>query len=118
MASKKKYVSPKEFTNEVSDEVMSLITEANNANAVASSQPPMAKQAPQQETMSKEDIQSLEMARLTMQVALKEAEKALAENKAADLSYKYFILQLYMKYGLTAADALDEKGNIHRGVNQ
>ncbi len=72
--------------------------------------------APPQERMQDQDFQAFEMGKLTAKVALKEAEKALAENKAAELAYKYLVLQLAMKYGLTAADGFDDQGNIHRGV--
>lgn len=73
---------------------------------------------PPQETLLPEDKQVLEKAKLQRQLAVKEAEKALAENNAAELQYKYLILQLYMKYGMTALDALDEQGNIHRNYQQ
>lgn len=66
--------------------------------------------------LSIEDVNELEKVKVAAKLALANAERALAENKAADVTYKYVVLQLYMKYGLTAADALDEQGNIHRGV--
>jgi len=39
----------------------------------------------------------------------------LAKNETAELAYKYVILQLYMKYGLTSADAISENGDIVKG---
>jgi len=57
----------------------------------------------------------VEVAKANKRLALAQAEKALAQNETADVSYKYMILQLYMKYGLTAQDAIDESGNIIRG---
>lgn len=82
--------------------------------AVAASVAPVP--APQ-ETLSEADRHVLEVANLNMKVARSNAEKAIAENNSADVSYRYVVLQLYMKYGLTSSDALDEKGVIHRGVN-
>lgn len=71
------------------------------------------------EKLSESDFNKLEMAKMNKRVALANAEKALAENNAAELAYKYVILELYYKYGLAAAtDALDEQGNIHRGANK
>lgn len=73
---------------------------------------------PTQESLHPEDKQVLEIAKLQKKLAEKEAQKALAENNSADLQYRYLILQLYMKYGMTALDALDEQGNIHRNYQQ
>lgn len=68
-------------------------------------------------SLSEADKGALEMAKMNRKVALLSAEKALAENNASEMSYKYLVLQLFQKYGLTAADAIDEQGNIHRNVN-
>jgi hypothetical protein len=57
----------------------------------------------------------LESAKNRKQLALAQAEKALAQNESAELAYKYIVLQLYMKYNLTEADAIDESGKILRG---
>lgn len=73
---------------------------------------------PVQEKLSEKDVSDLDMAKMHKKLALANAEKALAENNNAELAYKYIVLSLYMKYGLTAADALDEQGNIHRGANK
>jgi hypothetical protein len=43
---------------------------------------------------------------------LAEAKTALAQNENAELAYKYTVLQLYMKYGLSARDAISESGEI------
>lgn len=90
----------------------------DNVTVVPPVPPPPPAPAPVQECLLPEDKQLLEMSKLQRKVALKEAEKALAENNAAELQYKYLILQLYMKYGMTALDALDEQGNIHRNYQQ
>jgi hypothetical protein len=76
-------------------------------------------QVPLQETLSAQDTSVLEIAKLNRKVALKEAEKALAQNEAAELSFKYVVLQLYIKYKLDIAnDALTEDGKIMRGALQ
>lgn len=61
------------------------------------------------------DRMALELAKSQRQTALAEAKTALAQNEKAELSYKYVVLQLYMKYGLTDRDAISEAGEILRG---
>jgi hypothetical protein len=39
----------------------------------------------------------------------------IGQNETSELAYKYVVLQLYMKYGLTEADAISEAGDILRG---
>lgn len=74
---------------------------------------------PPQEMLAAQDISALDIARLNRKVALKEAEKALAQNEAAELSFKYIILQLYMKYKLDVIkDGITEDGKIMRGALQ
>lgn len=43
------------------------------------------------------------------------AERELARSESAELSYKYVVLQLYMKYHLTEQDAINENGDILYG---
>jgi hypothetical protein len=57
----------------------------------------------------------LEVAKNNKRLALANAEKAIAQHETADINYKYVVLQLYMKYGLTAEDSIDENGNIIKG---
>jgi hypothetical protein len=61
------------------------------------------------------DRMALELARQQRATALAEARTALAQNEKAELAYKYVVLQLYMKYGLTDADAISETGDIVKG---
>ena len=61
------------------------------------------------------DKAALDLARERRKTALAEAKTALAHNDNAELAYKYVILQLYMKYGLTDADAISETGDIIKG---
>lgn len=58
------------------------------------------------------DRMALELAKQRRQTALAEAKTALAQNENAELAYKYVVLQIYMKYGLTDADAISESGDI------
>lgn len=67
---------------------------------------------PQAPRLSDVDRMALELARQRRQTALAEAKTALAQNENAELAYKYVVLQLYMKYGLTDADAISETGEI------
>jgi hypothetical protein len=62
--------------------------------------------------LSEVDRLTLELAKSRKQIALAEAKAALANNENAELSYKYVVLQLYMKYGLTELDAINENGTI------
>lgn len=66
------------------------------------------------EKLSETDRMTLELAKTNKQLALAQAEKALAQNETAELAYKYVVLQLYMKYRLSEADAITESGDIIR----
>lgn len=63
-------------------------------------------------TLSDVDRLALELAKSRRQIALAQSEKALAQQETAEISYRYTVLQVYMKYGLTEKDAIDEMGNI------
>lgn len=77
---------------------------------------PLAPNPPQPpEKMKDEDVKALELARAKKETALAQAKEAIAKNETAELSYKYVVLQLYMKYGLTTQDAISEQGDIIRG---
>ena len=66
----------------------------------------------QQPRLSDVDRLALELAKQRRQTALAEAKTALAQNENAELAYKYVVLQIYMKYGLSDADAISESGEI------
>jgi hypothetical protein len=68
-----------------------------------------------QEKLADVDRMALELAKSKRETALAEAKTALANNEKADLAYRYVVLQIYMKYGLTEADALTEGGDVVRG---
>ncbi len=67
------------------------------------------------EKLSEVDRLALELAKANRKIALTQAEKAIAQNETSELAYKYVVLQLYMKYGLTEVDAISEAGDILRG---
>ncbi len=67
------------------------------------------------ESLVEVDRLALELAKANRKTALANAEKALAQNETAELAYKYVVLQICMKYGLTEADLLNEDGSIVRG---
>jgi hypothetical protein len=58
------------------------------------------------------DKMALDLAKERRQTALAEAKTALAKNENAELGFKYIVLQLYMKYGLSSSDAIGEDGTI------
>lgn len=72
-------------------------------------------QLPPQPRLSDVDRMALELAKQRRQTALAEAKTALAQNENAELAYKYVVLQIYMKYGLSDADAISEAGDIVKG---
>jgi len=61
------------------------------------------------------DRMALELARQQRLTTLAEARAAVAQTEKSELAYKYVVLQLYMKYGLTDADAISEAGDIIKG---
>lgn len=61
------------------------------------------------------DRMTLELAKQRRITALAEAKTALAQSENAELTFKYVVLQLYMKYSLTDADAISEAGDIIKG---
>jgi len=97
------------------------VRELKNAAAVEPASIPVVNVAPApvapavQEKMQESDRMSLELAKSRRETALAQAKEALAKNETADLAYKYVVLQLYMKYSLTADDAISEAGDIVRG---
>lgn len=66
----------------------------------------------QKTTIDEVDKLALELAKARRQIALAGAEKAIAQQETAEIGYRYVVLQIYMKYGLTGKDAIDENGVI------
>lgn len=73
--------------------------------------PPPAPPAPKPKLMN-EDRLALDLAKERRATALADAKTALAKNETAELNFKYVVLQLYMKYGLSDRDAIAEDGTI------
>jgi hypothetical protein len=90
-------------------------TSATSTTLENPTETPDVPHTPVQERMSEEDRLTLELIKEKRATALESAKLALANNEKAELAYKYCVLQLYMKYHLTAADALNESGEIIRG---
>jgi hypothetical protein len=72
---------------------------------VAPSSPPVPR-------ISEEDRAALELAKARRETVLAQTREAIAKNDTSDLAYRYLILQLYNRYGLTERDAISEDGNI------
>lgn len=63
-------------------------------------------------SISDSDRLLIELAKSKKLLAVAEAKAALANSTNADIEYKYLVLKIYMKYNLTADDALNEDGTI------
>lgn len=84
---------------------------------VLSAEVPPAPPPPPPEKLQLQEVDrmALELAKSRRQTALAEAKTALANNENSELAYKYVVLQLYMKYGLSEKDAITEAGEIIKG---
>ena len=66
------------------------------------------------ERISDNDRFAMELLKLNRKVSVLEAEKAILSSQNADANYKYAVLQLYMRYGLSQDDTIDDSGKIIR----
>lgn len=73
------------------------------------------------EAQSEEQTHLLEEEKATLAKLLKdkqdtqgEAEKAYLRHEVADLKYKYFIANIYVKYGLNMTDQIADDGEFQR----
>ena len=62
----------------------------------------------EEEFLPENDRMALELAKAKRQVAMANAEKAVAQGETADIAYKYTVMQIYMKHGLTSEDTIQE----------
>ena len=69
----------------------------------------------QKEFLTDADKHTLDMIKMKRQLALANAEKALAQNEASELTYTNLVLQLTFKYSLKEKDQITEQGEIIRG---
>lgn len=60
--------------------------------------------------VSEADRLSIDVMLLQKKLAEVLAEKSAVEAQLADFKYKNHVLQVYVKYGLTLTDTIDEKG--------
>lgn len=70
------------------------------------------------EFLSEQDKHALDLVKMKKALALANAEKALAQNEAAELQYNNLVLQLTFKYSLKEKDVITEQGEIKRGSRE
>lgn len=58
------------------------------------------------------DRLALDLAKERRVSAQSEVKLAQSKGETAELAFRYVVLQLYMKYGLSSSDALNENGDI------
>jgi len=90
-------------------------------DASASFVPPVADVMPvvEDRKLSAEDKSVLDLAKSRRAEVKAQLETAVAKNDAAELAFRYVVLQLYMKNGLDSSDAISEDGSILiGGANQ
>lgn len=66
------------------------------------------------EFLSEQDKHALDLVKMKMALALANAEKALAQNETAKITYENLVLQLTFKYSLKEKDIITEQGEIIR----
>ena len=99
--------------SEIAQNLTDHLDSVPTANSVPTLVPPPAP-APLAK-LAEVDKMALELAKERRKTALAEAKNAMSQSELAELSYKYVVMQIYLKYGLTEADALNENGDILRG---
>jgi hypothetical protein len=62
--------------------------------------------------LADEDKAALDLAKSRKETAAAVAREATAKGETAELAFRYVVLQLYMKYGLSTNDALSDNGDI------
>lgn len=63
-------------------------------------------------SLSEIDKLHLDLIKSNKKASIAEAKEYIAKSEKADLEYKNFVLQIFMKYKLTNVDSIDENGNI------
>jgi len=63
-------------------------------------------------SISEIDKSKLALSTMNRKLALANAQRVLAEQENAELAYKYLVVQLYMKYGLSADHVITDNGDI------
>jgi hypothetical protein len=91
------------------------VSQMDNGTEVSLPNVPVTPNAPVQERMQDSDRMALELAKSRRETVLAQSKEALAKSETAELTYKYVILQIYLKYHLSTTDAISENGDIIRG---
>lgn len=73
---------------------------------------PVALPPPPAPKLAELDKMALDLAKEKKNVAVAEAQTALAKKENAELAYRHMILQIYYRYGLSERDAIGEDGTI------
>lgn len=73
---------------------------------------------PAQHRITEEDLLKWELAKLNKQLAISQAETALAKSDLADLHHRYTVMQIYMKYKLTDQDTINNGVIVYGGANK
>lgn len=63
-------------------------------------------------SISELDKSKLALSIMNRKLSLANAQRVLAEQENAELAYKYLVIQLYMKYGLTTEHVITDNGDI------
>ena len=67
-------------------------------------------------TLSPEDKMKIELAKMTVQLMEARGQIAMANFEKEKIAYQYMILSIYRKYNLDNSDAINENGEIIKGV--
>lgn len=69
----------------------------------------------QAKSISETDKLVLELLKMKKILAMSQVEKAVAQQETAEIALRHTVLQIYMKYGLSEVDIIDDSGNIIYG---
>lgn len=70
------------------------------------------------ESLSQEDMLSIERAQAKLELAALTARAASSESELAQMQYKNIIMQLFMKYGLSKSDTINRDGTITKNGSE
>jgi hypothetical protein len=70
------------------------------------------------ERIIENDKLTIDLAKSKVETAIASVNAAKSALEAAEMTYRYMVLQLFNKYDLTSQDSITNEGVIQRGVNQ
>lgn len=73
-----------------------------------------AKKAELPKRLSDADMRALERAQHKREIAMAVAKNATTEAEAAELAYKYLVIQIFLNYGMSTDDSFSLDGVINR----